>query len=234
MIPWILLSSAKTPDEKGELRLYQRDTEFSIRVGGVELMNSRVSGSEKSLARLSCERIAHKKNTRVLIGGLGMGYTLSAALASLGSDADVRVAELVPEVVAWNQGVLGKLAGHPLRDSRVTVLVGDVLEVIRRGESAFDAIILDVDNGPDGLTQQGNDALYAHAGLTGIRRALRPDGVLGVWSASPDAGFIKALRRCSFDVVENKVRLRPGNKGPFHTIWIAGIKNSPEMRCATQ
>jgi len=225
MIPWKLLSTAKTPDTKGELKLYQRDTEYSIRVNGAELMNSRLFGSEKMLAELSCAEIAHKKKASVLIGGLGMGYTLSAALASLNSDADVRVVELVPSVVAWNQGVLGILSGFPLRDPRVTVLVDDVVQVIKRNTSSFDAILLDVDNGPDSLTQEGNDALYSLGGLSMIRDALRPGGVVAVWSASPDPGFTKILQKASFYVTNKKVRAGARNKGPFHTIWIAKKKN---------
>ena len=229
MIPWKLLSSTRTPDTKRELKLYQRDTEYSIRVNGQELMNSRLFGSEKMLAELSCAEIAHKKNAYVLIGGLGMGYTLSAALASLNSDADVRVAELVPSVVAWNQDALGKLANHPLQDSRVTVLVDDVMQVIKRNNSAFDAILLDVDNGPDSLTQEGNDTLYSLAGLSMIHHALRPGGVVAVWSASPDTGFTKTLTRSSFHVVEKKVRAGAQNKGPVHTIWIAKKKNKNQQ-----
>jgi spermidine synthase len=224
MIPWILLSAAKTPDTKKELKLYQRDTEYSIRVNGAELMNSRVFGSEKMLAELSCAEIAHNKNTRVLIGGLGMGYTLSAALASLNSDADVCVVELIPSVVTWNHDVLGTLADYPLLDSRVTVLVDDVVQVIKRNTSAFDAIVLDVDNGPDSLTQEGNDALYSRGGLSMIHHALRPGGVVAVWSASPAPGFAKTLKKSSFSVVEKKVRARAQNKGPVHTIWIAKKK----------
>ena len=221
MIPWKLLSSTITPDTKSELKLYQRDTEYSIRVNGQELMNSRMSGSEKMLAELSCCEIADRKNACVLIGGLGMGYTLSAALISLHSDAEVIVSELVPSVVEWNQGVLGTLADYPLEDSRVMVLVEDVVHVIKSRKSAFDAIVLDVDNGPDSLTQDGNDRLYSLSGLSMIHRALKPGGVLAIWSASPDTGFTKKLKTSSFHVIEKKVRGRTQKKGPLHTIWIA-------------
>lgn len=221
MIPWKLLSTTKTPDTKSELKLYQRDTEYSIRVNGQELMNSRMSGSEKMLAQLSCCEIAHRKKASVLIGGLGMGYTLTAALTALHADADVLVSELVPSVVEWNQGVLGTLADYPLKDSRVTVRVEDVVQVINNSSSAFDAILLDVDNGPDGLTQDGNDRLYSLSGLSMIQRALRAGGVLAIWSASPNTGFTKKLKTSSFHVVEKQVRGRTQRKGPLHTIWIA-------------
>lgn len=221
MIPWKLLSRSKTPDNKRELILYQRDTEYSIRVNGQELMNSRMFGSEMMLAKLSCPEIAERKNANVLIGGLGMGYTLSAALRLLHPDADVLLAELVPSVVEWNKNVLGSLAGDPLKDSRVTVVIEDVINIINNNTSAFDAILLDVDNGPDSLTQEGNDELYSMSGVAMIHRALRPGGVVAVWSSSPDTGFIQRLNRSSFHVLEKKVRGRTHKKGPVHTIWIA-------------
>jgi spermidine synthase len=221
MIPWKLLSSTRTPDNKSELTLYQRDTEYSIRVNGLELMNSRMFGSEQMLAKLSCREVADRHNACVLIGGLGMGYTLSAALRSLHADADVLVAELVPSVVEWNQGVLGALADDPLEDSRVTVRIKDVVHVIRSSTSAFDAILLDVDNGPDSMAQEGNDELYSLSGVSMIHRALRPGGVVAVWSASPDSGFTQRLKTSSFHVIEHKVRGRTQKKGPVHTIWIA-------------
>ena len=221
MIPWKLLSRSKTPDNKRELILYQRDTEYSIRVNGQELMNSRMFGSEMMLAELSCPEIAERKNANVLIGGLGMGYTLSAALRLLHPDADVLLAELVPSVVEWNKNVLGSLAGDPLKDSRVTVVIEDVINIINNNTSAFDAILLDVDNGPDSLTQEGNDELYSMSGVAMIHRALRPGGVVAVWSSSPDTGFTQRLNRSSFHVLEKKVRGRTHKKGPVHTIWIA-------------
>jgi len=221
MIQWKLLSRSKTPDNKRELILYQRDTEYSIRVNGQELMNSRMFGSEMMLAELSCPEIAERKNANVLIGGLGMGYTLSTALRLLHPDADVLLAELVPSVVEWNKNVLGSLAGDPLKDSRVTVVIEDVINIINNNTSAFDAILLDVDNGPDSLTQEGNDELYSMSGVAMIHRALRPGGVVAVWSSSPDTGFIQRLNRSSFHVLEKKVRGRTHKKGPVHTIWIA-------------
>ncbi|VEN73523.1 conserved hypothetical protein [Candidatus Desulfarcum epimagneticum] len=221
MIPWKLLGRSKTPDHKKELTLHQRDTEYSIRVNGRELMNSRMFGSERMLAELSCPKIAERKNARALIGGLGMGHTLAAALGALHSDADVLLAELVPSVVEWNKNVLGPLAGDPLKDSRVTVALEDVMNIIKNHTSAFDAILLDVDNGPDSLTQKTNDELYSMSGLAMARRALRPGGVLAVWSSAPDTGFTQRLNRSSFHVLEKKVRARTHKKGPVHTIWIA-------------
>lgn len=221
MIPWKQLDRAGTPDQKSELTLYQRGAEYAIRVDGQELMNSRMYGSEKRLAELCCAGIARRSKARVLIGGLGMGYTLFAALASLRPDAGVVVAELVPAVVQWNREVLGHLAGHPLEDPRVTVRVADVAKVIHSSPSAFDAIILDVDNGPNGLTQEDNAGLYTKAGLSAIRRALRPGGTAAVWSAAPDPGFTRKLKQSAFHVVEKKVRGRAPGKGPVHTIWLA-------------
>ncbi len=224
MIPWKFLGSTITPDKKSELKLYQRDSEFSIRVNGQELMNSRMSGSEKKLAELSCCEVADREKASVLIGGLGMGYTLSAALKSLNSDAEVTISELVPAVVEWNKEVLGHLADFPLEDSRVTVLVEDVVEVIKNKKTAYDAILLDVDNGPDGLTQEGNENLYSFAGLSIIKSALKPGGVLAIWSASPDKRFTDRLKKSSFHVEEKKERARSNQKGAFHTIWLAKKK----------
>ncbi len=221
MIPWKLLGRSRTPDDKSEIVLYQRDTEYSIRVNGQELMNSRMFGSEMMLAQLSCPKIADRKNACVLIGGLGMGYTLSAALRLLYSDANVLLAELVPSVVEWNNDVLGSLAGDPLKDPRVTVQIKDVAHVINSSKSAFDAILLDVDNGPDSLTQEGNDDLYSMSGISMTHRALRPGGVVAVWSSSPDRGFTQRLNRSFSHVIEKKVRGRTNKKGPVHTIWIA-------------
>jgi len=221
MIPWKLLGRHRTPDNKSVMKLYQRDTEYSIRVNGQELMNSRMCGSEMMLAELSCPEIADRKNACVLIGGLGMGYTLSAALRLLDSDADVLLAELVPSVVEWNNDILGSLAGDPLMDPRVTVQIKDVAHVLSSSKSAFDAILLDVDNGPDSLTQEGNDDLYNKSGITMIHRALRSGGVVAVWSSSPDRGFTQRLNKSFFHVIEKKVRGRTHKKGPVHTIWIA-------------
>jgi len=222
MIPWILLDSAQVPGKGGELRLYQRGDDFSIRIvgRGGELMNSRVHGSEDALAKLTCARLADDKNARLLIGGLGMGFTLAAALQYVGDQGQIVVAELVPAVVEWNRGPLGEHAGHPLQDPRVTVHEGDVARIIKSEKQTYDAIILDVDNGPEGLTHKKNDWLYSEDGLIASYAALRPSGVLAVWSAGPAIDFFQRLRKVGFDVDEVRVRAH-GKKGARHTIWFA-------------
>jgi spermidine synthase len=221
MTPWVLLDSAEVPGNGGELRLYRRGDEFSIKiVGRGELMNSRVHGSEEALAELGCARIAGCANPRLLIGGLGMGFTLAAALRHLGDQAQLVVAELVPAVVVWNRGPLGELAGHPLQDSRVTVREGDVARILKAERQAYDAILLDVDNGPEGLTRKNNDWLYSIDGLGTAYEALRPQGVLAVWSAAPAQDFMQRLRKIGFEVEQVRVRAR-GKKGSRHIIWFA-------------
>jgi len=204
-----------------ELRLYCRGDEFSIKAGHVELMNSRVHGSEDALAELGCQRMGDRTRPRVLIGGLGMGYTLAAALQQLETEAEVVVAELVPAVVEWNRQQLAALAGRPLDDPRVVVHEGDVGQLIRAEKSAYDAILLDVDNGPEGLTRRENDALYSSIGLKATMRALRPGGVFGVWSISPDRAFSERLRRAGFAVEEQRARARGRHGGGRHMIWLA-------------
>jgi len=230
MIPWILLDIAQAPENGEELRLYQRGAEFSIRVGNSELMNSRIHGSEEALARLACERIAPRPCPRVLIGGLGMGYTVTAALHVLGIEGQVVVAELSPAVVAWNRGPLAHLAGNPLQDERVTIREIDVALIIQTELHVYDAILLDVDNGPQGLTRKGNDWLYSLQGLNMARAALRPGGVLGVWSAAPDQAFTRRLHKVGFKVDEVRVRARGAFGGAKHTIWIAGLVGVADQR----
>jgi len=222
MIEWELLGRAQVPGNDVALSLFKRDREFSIRMDGRELMNSTLHGSEEALSELACSRIADRPGARVLIGGLGMGFTLAAALHRLGDASRVEVAELVPEVVAWNRGPLAHLAGHPLADERVTVREVDVVRILKEGRGAYDAILLDVDNGPWGLTSKGNAWLYSRAGLAAAFAALRPAGVLGVWSAGPDRAFAGRLRRTGFAVDEIRVRARAPGRGGRHTIWIAG------------
>ena len=219
MRPWELLDTRTVPGEGADLRLYRRGDEFSIKIGQhTELMNSRVHGSEDALAQLGCQRIADRTSPKVLIGGLGMGYTLAAALAELGPDAQVTVAELVPAVVEWNRSLLGHLAAQPLQDARVSVHQGDVGALIREQREEFDAILLDVDNGPEGLSRKGNDAIYSPAGLQAAKKALRPGGVLGVWSISPDEPFSRRLRKAGFQVDEVRVKARL-KRGGRHMIW---------------
>lgn len=222
MNPWKLIDRCEIPAEGGEMRLYQRAEEHSIAVVGEgELMNSRVFGSEEALAELGCSPVAQRAMARVLVGGLGMGYTLAAALRHLGPDAEVVVAELVPAVVRWNREYLGAYAGHPLEDPRVTVREGDIARILKRERDSFDAILLDVDNGPEGLTHKANDWLYGDAGLAAVHDTLRPGGVLAVWSAGPDRGFSERLRRAGFEVAVHTVRAHAGRRGARHTIWLA-------------
>lgn len=223
MARFTVIGTADIPGQGKSLTLMQRNDEFSIKIAGIggELMNSRLHGSEDALATLPCELLSECTSPRVLVGGLGMGFTLAAALAALGPDAEVTVAELIPEVVDWNRGPLGAAAGYPLNDPRTRVHVGDVVALIQQSPGAFDAILLDVDNGPEGLTRKENNALYNNTGLLAAQAALKPDGVLAFWSAGQDHAFTERLRRIGFTVEAITVRaIRPG-KGARHVIWIA-------------
>ncbi len=221
MIPWLQIDTARVPGADVELRLMRRGTEFSMMLGQNELMNSRLSGSEEALATLACTRIEAVKRPHLLIGGLGMGFTLRAALAMLGSEARIMVAELVPAVIAWARGPMADVFGESLNDPRASIRQADVIEVIQSHPSAFDAILLDVDNGPEGLIRKANDALYNLKGLRAIRRALRPGGVLAVWSSGPNSSFSKRLRDAGFDVDEVGVRATAKRSGAHHVIWFA-------------
>lgn len=221
MIPWVKIDTARIPGTVEELRLMRRGAEFSIKLGTNELMNSRLSGSEAALATLAARKIEKVAKPHVLIGGLGMGFTLRATLGALGSDAHVVVAELVPAVVAWARGPMAEIFGDSLSDPRVSILETDVSELIRSSGSKFDAILLDVDNGPEGLTRKANDALYSSAGLNAACAALRPGGVLAVWSSGPNAAFSRRLRAAGFDVNEVAVRATGRGVGARHVIWIA-------------
>jgi spermidine synthase len=220
VIPWSLLDTAHVPGG-GELRLMRRGAAFSIMLGGNQLMNSRVRGSEEALATIACERIRSCEKPRILIGGLGMGFTLRAALAALGTDARITVAELVPVVLAWARGPMAEVFGSSLTDPRVSAREADVGDLIRSGSAAFDAILLDVDNGPEGLTRKANDALYDLEGLRAACAALRPGGVLAVWSAKLDLKFTQRLRKAGFEVDEVGVRANGSRGGARHVIWIA-------------
>jgi spermidine synthase len=218
---WTLLGEAPIPGTGKSLCLYQGKDDFFIKLtGGVELMNTRKHASEDALGAEPCRRLRDRSAARVLIGGLGMGFTLAAALEAVGTDAEVTVAELIPEVVEWNRGPLGERSGRPLDDPRTRVYVGDVADLLRGGESRFDVIALDVDNGPEGLTSESNDWLYSLPGIAAARKALRPGGVLAWWSAGPDRAFEKLLRRTGL-AVEGVVVRAHGGKGARHTIWLA-------------
>jgi spermidine synthase len=218
VLPWIELGRAKVPGG-GEFRLMQRGTEFTIFAGTIGLMSSRQSGSEEAMARLAAERVGGRSRARVLIGGLGMGFTLRTALAAFRSDAEIVVAELVPEIAgAWARGPLAEVHGPSLDDSRLKLKIGDV-GVAMAGEK-FDAILLDVDNGPEGLSRPGNDALYSHAGIARAKAALKPGGLLAVWSVAPDPHFTKRLQQSGLKVEELKARAH-GGRGARHVIWVA-------------
>jgi spermidine synthase len=224
LIPWEHLGSARTPGDGVELWLMRRGGEYSIMAGAIELMNSRLSGSEEALATLTHARLAERPAPRVLIGGLGMGFTLRAALAAFGPDAAVTVAELVPEVIAWARGPLGFLHGASLDDPRVTLVEGDVGAVIAAAPARFDAILLDVDNGPEGLTRPSNDDLYDAYGLRQTHAALRTGGVLAVWSVSQNPAFAKRLAGAGYAVEELRVRASAPGKGARHVIWLGTKK----------
>lgn len=220
--PWLLLDMAPVPGEDEKLHLYQRGDEYSIRLEkGGELMNTRIHGSEDALAELTCARLTDLSLPRLLIGGLGIGFTLAAALRRLGPDAVVEVAELVPAVVEWNRELLGGHAGLPLEDPRTRVHLGDVARLLGTQRQVYDAVLLDVDNGPEGLTRRRNDWLYSVDGLSTIYGALRRGGVLAVWSAGPERSFSDRLRKVGFQVEEVSVRAYPTRKRPRHTIWLA-------------
>ncbi len=219
MKPWVLLETAAIPGG-GELQLFQHVRDFAIRVGRDELMNSISHGSEDALARLGFAKLTSKPPRQVLIGGLGMGFTLAAALRDAAPDDQITVAELMPAVVAWNRGPLAHLAGNPLTDPRVSVRTGDVAALLRSQRAAYDLILLDVDNGPSALTTSANHWLYGSAGLTAAFTALRPAGVLAVWSAGHDQAFTRRLKHTSFRVDVSEGRAH-GNRGSRFPIWLA-------------
>ncbi len=225
MIARELLATAKVPGGE-ELRLYRHDRDFMIVLDRNELMSSRMSGSEVALAEQTCQRIAGRRQVRLLIGGYGMGFTLRAALAALGGDARIVVAELVPEIIEWARDPMTDLAAGCLDDPRVDLVLGDVADVISSSRRGYDAILLDVDNGPDGLVREANDRLYSRPGLLAARAALKPGGVLAIWSAARDNMFAGRLRKAGFAVEEVAVRARSNGKGPVHVIWFA---TAPEV-----
>jgi len=220
MTPRELIGTAEVPG--GEpLRLFRRGGDFMIVLDRNELMNSRMSGSEEALAVMTCERLGARTAPQLLIGGYGMGFTLRAALGLLPTDAKVTVAELVPEIIAWARGPMAELEAGCLDDPRVTLDMRDVAAVIGGARGAFDAILLDVDNGPDGLVRAANDRIYSRSGLAAAKAALRPNGILAIWSAAPDPAFARRLADAGFAVDEVTVRARSNGKGPRHVIWFA-------------
>ncbi len=220
MKPRTLIGTAHVPGGE-ELRLFRRGDDFMIVLNRNELMNSRMSGSEEALAEMTCARLRSDAAPHLLIGGYGMGFTLRAALAILPPGARVTVAEIVPEIIDWARGPMAALAAGCLDDPRVVLFAGDVLATIANGAGRYDAILLDVDNGPDGLTRVGNDRIYAAAGLGLAKAALKPGGILAVWSAGTDAAFTRRLSQTGFTVEQVSVRARSNGKGPRHVIWFA-------------
>lgn len=227
VIPWRELARARAPGG-GALSLHQRGDELVIRIGGKDLMSSRQHASEERLAELGCAECARSNGARVLVGGLGMGYTLRAALDQLSPDAQVVVAEISAPVVDWHREFLGHLASEPLADPRVTVAVDDVARVIRTAKVRFDAILLDIDNGPQALTRRGNHALYTTAGLTAIHRTLRSGGCMCLWSAARHDEFERRLHRAGFEVARHRARAHATGRGARHVIYVG--RASPHVR----
>jgi spermidine synthase len=221
MIPRTLLATARIPGG-AEMKLYRRGGDHMILVEREELMSTRMSGSEQALAKLTAARLGQRPNQRWLIGGYGMGFTLRAALAALPRDARVTVAELVPEIIDWAREPMSELTAGCLDDPRVSVHLGDVAEALAGGP--WDAVLLDVDNGPDALVRPENDRLYSPAGLHAARTALKPGGLLAIWSAAPDPRFTRSLSAAGFRVEEEVVRARANGKGPRHHIWFASVR----------
>ena len=222
---WEFIESGEIPGTESCLDLYRRGDEYEIRIDRRQLMSTRCHGSEDALAELAFDRLVGHPRTRVLIGGLGMGFTLSAALERLDADGRAVVAEVVPSVIQWNRGPLGEAAGRPLDDQRTSVHCGDVTDLIRRPPALWDVILLDVDNGPSSLTRPSNQWLYSHQGLDAIFEALNPQGVLGVWSATSDRGFTRRVEHAGFAVTAQDVRARRKQGGRRHHVWI-GLRQS--------
>jgi spermidine synthase len=228
MLPWTVVDQALTPDGTA-LVLARRGDEWEISAGGYTLMSSRLHGSEEALAHLALERAPGVR--AVLLGGLGLGYSLRAALDRLPASGRVTVAELSPAVVEWNRTHVAGLARRPLDDARVHVQVCDVLGVIRQAAAAWDLILLDVDNGPGAIAQSSNSDLYDAAGIRSCRRALRAGGVLGVWSAVPDEGYLRRLRDGGFEASAHPVRARRGGRKK-HVVFVAATRPAPALSIA--
>ncbi|HYJ83269.1 MAG TPA: hypothetical protein VEW26_10560 [Allosphingosinicella sp.] len=226
MIPRVLLDTAPVPGGGGELRLIRRGDDFWIMLGANALMSTRLRGSEEALATLAVERIAGRPGPALLIGGLGMGFTLRAALGALGREARVEVSELVPAIVEWARGPMAHVHGGSLDDPRVRIIESDVGDLIAAARSRYDAILLDVDNGPDALSRDSNDRLYDLDGLLRAKAALKPGGLLAIWSAASDPAFTRRLGKAGFRVEEVTVRAHAGRKGAKHMIWLASTRSS--------
>jgi spermidine synthase len=224
MQPLETIDQATTSDGK-ELTLLRRGADYYIKIDNQDLMSSRTHGSEEALAQQALARLGQVEAPQILVGGLGMGFTLRAVLDAASGTTSVLVAEVFDEVVRWNRETLGRLAGEPLRDPRVRVVVADVLTQLDPG--AFDAIMLDVDNGPDALTRSDNAGLYDGTGLARLARALRPGGVLAVWSAAPDAGFLRRIGTTGLSASSEVVRARRGGKGARHTLFFGVSRAGP-------
>jgi len=218
LTPRELVDSADVPGG-APLRLVRHGTDYIIVLERSELMNSRMSGSEAALGTMTCDRLATRDSPRILIGGYGMGFTLRAVLATLGARAQIVVAELVPQIISWARGPMEALTDNCLDDPRVDIVIDDVATVMTEG--GYDAILLDVDNGPDGVTRPANDGLYTPHGLAKARAALKPKGILAVWSAGADAAFARRLGQAGFAVEEVRIRARANGKGPLHFLWFA-------------
>lgn len=221
-----LIETALVPGSHNQMSLYHNGDDYSISVDGQELMNTRMHGSEESLAELGCQHLKGRPDGRILVGGLGMGFTLAAALRHAGPRCQVEVSELVPAVHSWNLNHYGAFANHPLRDARVQVSLRDVAELLRTSPGTYDAILMDVDNGPCGMTQEKNSWLYGNAGLQITLDALKPQGIVAIWSAYPDLAFFKRLKRVGQNVSEHRVSARSGGGNGYHTIWVAQSRNA--------
>jgi len=218
---WTQLGEASVPGSDKSIYLFQGKDDFFIKLsGGLELMNTRKHGSEDALGALPCQNLENPESACVLIGGLGMGFTLAAVLDAVGPGAQVTVAELIPEVVGWNHGPLGECSGRPLDDSRTQVHIGDVADLLREKQAFYDVIALDIDNGPEGLTKSNNSWIYSEQGISATVDALKPVGIVSYWSAEADQKFNGRLKRCGLKIEEVSVYAH-GNKGARHTIWLA-------------
>jgi spermidine synthase len=224
MRPWEIIDHENVPGEEEVVTLMCRGREYVIHVDGRELMSNKLHGSEDALADWACDRLACLQDARILVGGLGMGFTLAAALGRVGDQAEVTVAELIPAVVRWNRGILGQVAKNPLQDSRAVVYAGDVGDLVEKCDQPWSAILLDVDNGPEALTRPYNGWLYSRQGIRAAWNALIPGGVLGIWSAAADSNLTRRLRKGRFEVevLFHNEPGRPTEDGSgTHVLWMA-------------